>query len=64
MANREELRPCPFCGGRATIKLITNEYGNDAFIVHCIKCFVKYEAMSEIAVITTWNCRVKDGETK
>ena len=38
----EELKPCPFCGGKATVEKCSQSEGMDGnhsiWIVHCIMC--------------------------
>ena len=37
-----ELKPCPFCGGKAELSLVGNDYmGCKKAEVKCTKCFVK-----------------------
>lgn len=52
--NNEDLKPCPFCGGKAHIFGHTKSLG-----ILCTKCYVstlRYE--TEAAVIAAWNRRV------
>ena len=41
----KELKPCPFCGGKAHIKILSKTYGNRKegidFKVKCEKCGVE-----------------------
>ena len=39
MKNNIELKPCPFCGGKAAIsKGFTLRIKGTAYLVHCLKC--------------------------
>ena len=56
-----ELKPCPFCGGKACLQrgiYVNKEWHND-FIVFCDKCevgTVPYNTMAE--AIKAWNRRI------
>lgn len=58
-----ELKPCPFCGGKAKIyrKKIMFIYEEDAYMIYCKNCQaqVRYSNREEIA-IEEWNRRTKD----
>ena len=58
----EELKPCPFCNGKAKVEEQTDIFFR-AFVCRCKKCGVsqpypKYE--SEELAIEAWNRRVSD----
>lgn len=42
MAENTKLKPCPFCGGEAQFKTISNKSGNQSvgfeFEISCVKC--------------------------
>ena len=53
----DELKPCPFCGGKAKLKT----YGDrDVFWAECPKCYVKMPMVWEQEkAIRAWNTRVE-----
>lgn len=57
----EELKPCPFCGGKANI-----EGGKSPYWVYWIKCYecrVETEAYDfEEDAIAVWNRRVNENK--
>lgn len=75
---REELKPCPFCGGEAVIKAVNKSYGLTIWC-QCPKCGVRTEGYchntnNEDATIDNiencknraleqWNRRANDGKT-
>ena len=69
--NEIQLKPCPFCGGKAEIKYVQSgwSYENTAY-VRCTKCGASSQHLNityrekELAdkVIDLWNCRYGDGE--
>ena len=65
----DELKPCPFCGGKAsTYTCKTDKKGvrSIKWLVHCEKCGVNYPAIKdchyEYEAIEAWNRRVNDDE--
>ena len=56
MESKTELKPCPFCGGRASVNYCCGE-----FAVECVdcECGTKYDPSRE-GVIAAWNRRVDD----
>lgn len=51
----EELKPCPFCGGKA--KLVATSYG-DCYVIYCTKCYTKQNYfINKNKAITAWNTR-------
>ena len=62
----DELKPCPFCGGKAHLE---HDYTGDGFsYVCCEKCglhsvsFVRsFEQASDLRAIEYWNRRADDG---
>lgn len=65
-----ELKPCPFCGGKAAL------FVNDGVRVFCTKCRAQTKVIKDgmfgtsvlgnatAAVIEGWNKRAKDGGTE
>ena len=54
MSAEVELKPCPFCGGKA-------EY--EGLYVYCTKCYVRMpNEPDEAEAITAWNTRHSDRE--
>lgn len=55
----EELKPCPFCGGKAELKhwrWIGNEYR-----IECLKCETKTQISNDYnMLVKTWNRRAND----
>jgi Lar family restriction alleviation protein len=74
MKNRE-LKPCPFCGGKACIRFCRHTYtiptyavetGEEEYwVVRCEKCSIQYPAWghpkTEQEAIEIWNRRADDG---
>lgn len=59
-----ELKPCPFCGGKAKLKSYESKE-LPLFILYwvtCSKCFVKTTSKlySEVEAINKWNMRYGD----
>lgn len=54
-----ELKPCPFCGGEASVDV--GDFGG--MVCSCEKCFSQgKECETEAEAIKEWNRRVKDDE--
>lgn len=51
-----ELKPCPFCGGKAELDRI----GNPLFSIRCknIQCFCLIEKLTLKQAVEAWNNRV------
>lgn len=64
-----ELKPCPFCGGKAKLKVITtdaiammpNFYWHR---VSCMKCGATVEATDSLTAIEAWNRRTNENQTE
>lgn len=67
----DNLKPCPFCGGKAKINYLppfvhpkTGRKGIERRQVYCDNCGVVTAGMvSEEAAIEAWNRRAEDGKT-
>ena len=59
----EELKPCPFCGGKAEIVdfVLEHEYENKLlYYVRCSECTVETDSDEDISVAKSiWNTRVE-----
>ena len=61
-----ELKPCPFCGGQAELRVKMNE----GVTVQCSKCDVQTRSWVDFGhgtnavrtVVEAWNRRITDGE--
>lgn len=56
-----ELKPCPFCNGRACIS--HRSYRTEWWYVWCTGCMIKqpeHEYQFEFEAVEAWNRRVKD----
>ncbi len=51
-----ELKPCPFCGGKA----ISDKIGKPLFSIRCtnVKCFCLIEKQTFKQTVEAWNKRV------
>lgn len=53
----KELKPCPFCGGKATV----NQFLDSLFWVRCTECGSENQASNtEKQAIDAWNRRVNE----
>lgn len=43
--NTEEMKPCPFCGGRAAVRIRTFDIFNNEAYVECTKCKARTNAV-------------------
>lgn len=56
----EELKPCPFCGGKAISCSTGNIYTKEYFFVKCTKCGIESpSAINKKDAITAWNKRAE-----
>ena len=64
VTNAQELKPCPFCGGEATLWGFTEDDGNKCFKVFCgngLSCHVQVSTNNFYTMkgaIEAWNRRV------
>lgn len=57
-----ELKPCPFCGGEATLETIDPLRPNlKVWKVYCSGCLIGTELWYKNGVIEEWNSRVNNG---
>lgn len=58
----EELRPCPFCGGKAQLRLEKDFKMHQAYKICCLSCPARMEALfhSQWEAISAWNRRAGD----
>ena len=56
---KEQIKPCPFCGGEAEIDRMysVNETECLEYLVRCSKCGVSMLENSEEAALSSWNTR-------
>ena len=52
----EELKPCPFCGGKE-VKLFKE---GSIWVVECLQCLAKVGATAEADALDFWNYRPKE----
>lgn len=57
-----ELKPCPFCGGEATVFIKDWDNRADEYKIVCMKCGVQQEEFrhEKAKAIEAWNRRVTD----
>ena len=53
----EELKPCPFCGGKAIIVQRLKDIGINKYFVKCTKCGARTDDGVEEHVGVLWNKR-------
>ena len=58
----EELKPCPFCGGEAELKLIPNYFtqglSSNGWAIECTRCHcTQTPHMSDHDAVEDWNER-------
>lgn len=59
-----ELKPCPFCGDKPTVKMHKNRY-SDWWIVSCPKCHITQTGNAHefrFEAVEAWNRRANDVE--
>ena len=63
---QDELKPCPFCGGKAEIRIADiNSSGNELYLLKCcnIKCSVipkvPFHSYDKDKLIDAWNRRAE-----
>ena len=65
MTKDEELKPCPFCGGKAKLRIIRSGEDSENTFVECKDCFARingYEGAFGMPdeAISEWNHRIKE----
>lgn len=59
MSSTEQLLPCPFCGGKATITTVPTA-GTPLYYVECDKCGARTADWSvQAGRVAAWNKRVQ-----
>ncbi len=57
---KRQLKPCPFCGGKATLCKNMQNKRRDSYYVQCDKCLTSMAvSYYEKTVIKAWNKRSK-----
>ena len=60
-----ELKPCPFCGGKARIMLEDEHLPDECFHnIYCTSCGAQFWVKSKTEAITVWNRRIERGELR
>lgn len=63
MSETVELKPCPFCGGKADVLIVPSylEGGKSGWLVKCLcGCCNQMPHMSKQEAMEAWNRRVKE----
>lgn len=56
----EELKPCPFCGGKAELYEDHYQYTDHSAWIRCTNCFIHTQTLfGKNEVIQQWNTRVE-----
>lgn len=55
-----ELKPCPFCGGKAEINIFLSNYC--VTCTECLGCIFPAKGQKEKEAIEAWNRRTKNNE--
>lgn len=62
---QNDLKPCPFCGGEANIKIIATKYETGAFgttfKIYCPKCDIGFKRDSIFEIRNGYPVTTKDG---
>lgn len=59
MAELAELKPCPFCGGEATLYTHSGQFNDGMFSVGCDDCHISTDTyLAPRRAIELWNRRV------
>ena len=61
---REDMKPCPFCGGKPELILLGMFKNSNECFVKCNKCKIEqgHMYMSKQAAITAWNRRIANAD--
>ena len=59
MSDKTKLKPCPFCGGKAKLKLNFDAYLTvEVFKIYCVQCGIQtFYNWSRQQVFKKWNRR-------
>ena len=58
----KELKPCPFCGGKAMFISDVMKLNPEIGYVQCCECLIRTTVGMKSDVINTWNRRVGNGK--
>ena len=67
MKEQIELKPCPFCGGEAYLKLVSKSYGDHygaTFAIGCADCRYQFKEESRWAISRGEMMIITDGYEK
>lgn len=59
----DELKPCPFCGGEADVKIVTRHIKNNLIVIKCDLCGASTKTFSDKKpekACMAWNRRVSN----
>ena len=59
---REELKPCPFCGGEAEVAEGTYTAWEEGYSVRCRHCALTFGASGRLGECYEWSCSFKSEE--
>lgn len=59
---KHSLKPCPFCGGQATVQEYPIAYCKTTYFVKCTNCYARSNSYlaNPASAVEAWNRRVND----